>query len=236
MPVTGLPISTDIHSHILPGIDDGAPDVETAVELVRGLYNLGIRHTVATPHIIGDLYRNNASTIKAALLVLQDACAAAQINISIAAAAEYMLDDYFTKLLRSGEPMLTVHKKYLLTEQSYASPSPNLHETAFEIISEGYKPIMAHPERYHFYHGKFDNYSILKDMGFDLQVNLLSLTGYYGKPVAKAAKYILDNNLADFVATDLHHHRHLDALKRPSHLALFQQYAGQQAFNQFDRL
>lgn len=226
-----LPVDTDIHSHILPGIDDGSPDIETSVQLVKGIYNLGIRKTIATPHIIADLYRNTPATINEALEKLKIACKKEAIEIEITAAAEYMLDDYFIKLLRSGIPLLTIYKNIVLTEQSYATPTSNLNEISFELITAGYRPIMAHPERYAFYHNNYDNYQWLKDMGFLLQVNLLSLTGYYGKPVAKAAKYILENDMADFAGTDMHHERHLAMLQDSGNLYLFQEYLSKRKYN-----
>lgn len=228
-----LPIITDIHSHILPGIDDGAPDIATSIQLVKGIYALGIRKTVATPHIIGDLYRNTPATINQALQYLKNACEEEEIAIEISAAAEYMLDDYFLQLLRQPDPLLTIQDNFLLTEQSFASPTGNLHEIVFEIISAGYRPIMAHPERYSFYHQNHDNYSRLKDMGFLLQVNLLSLIGYYGKATAKAAKYIISNGLADLVGTDMHHDRHLEMLRHPKSLRLFDEFLGNKKFNEF---
>jgi protein-tyrosine phosphatase len=226
-----LPITTDIHSHILPGIDDGSPDIDTSIKLIKGIYDLGIRKTVATPHIIADLYRNTPETINAALEKLKPAVQAAGIDIEISAAAEYMLDDYFLKLLRSGHELLTLHHNIVLTEQSYASPTINLNEISFELISSGYRPIMAHPERYGFYHKDYDEYTHLKDMGFLLQVNLLSLTGYYGKPVARAAKFILENELADYVGTDMHHFRHLSLLSDKANLSLFNEYVPAGKFN-----
>ena len=231
-----LPIVTDLHSHILPGIDDGSPDIETSLQLIRGIHALGIRKTIATPHIISDLYRNTPAIINAALAEVKLACEAENIDIEISAAAEYMLDDYFLDLLRQPEPLLTIHKNYILTEQSFATPTENLHQIAFEIITLGYKPIMAHPERYHFYHQNYDAYSKLKDMGFLLQVNLLSLAGYYGKPVCKAAKYLLNNNLADLVGSDMHHDRNLDALQDEKNLRIFEEFAGNKRFNDLSTL
>lgn len=231
-----LPIVTDIHSHILPGIDDGAPDIEASIELIKGIYALGIRKTIATPHIISDIYRNTPEIISNALAKVQSACIAEGIDIEIAAAAEYMLDDYFIHLLHQPERLLTVHKNYILTEQSFATPTENLHQIAFEIVTMGYKPIMAHPERYHFYHQNYDAYHKLKDMGFLLQVNLLSLVGYYGKPVCRAAKYLLTNNLADLVGSDMHHERHLDALQDLKNLQIFEEFAGKNKFNDLTAL
>jgi protein-tyrosine phosphatase len=228
-----FPFDTDIHSHILPGIDDGSPDIETSVMLVKGIYDLGIRKTVATPHIIADMFRNTPATINTALDKVKEAVAKEGIDIEIKAAAEYMLDDYFLKLLRTEKKLLTIHNNIVLTEQSYATPSGNLNEISFELMTAGYKPIMAHPERYIFYQGKFEEFTHLKDMGFLLQVNLLSLTGYWGKGVAKAARYLFENNMVDFVATDLHHDRHLQALQHPANLELFRKVIGEKKFNDF---
>ena len=225
MPSAGqLPVSIDMHSHILPGIDDGSPDVETSLLLVRGLYDMGIRTCIATPHIIGDLYRNNDETIEPALLKLQQACTAAALPMQISAAAEYMLDDYFMELLRQQKPLRTLHKNILLTEIPYTSEPVNLDEILFNIITEGYRPVLAHPERYFYFHRNFEEYRRLKDLGFILQVNLLSLTGYYGKNPARAAKYMLDEGLAGLVGTDLHHGRHLTALQSTENLRLMHKH------------
>lgn len=224
-PFTGLlPVQVDMHSHILPGIDDGAPDLDTALLLVRGLYDLGIRTCIATPHVIGDMYRNTDSTIEDALQQLRNGCRSAAIDMNIRAAAEYMMDDYFMELLRDKVPLRTLKDNLLLTEITYTSEPIRLQEMVFNIITEGYKPVLAHPERYHYYHRNYEIYRKLKDLGFLLQVNMLSLTGYYGKEVAKAARYIYDNGLADLVGTDLHHDRHLLALQSESNHRLFNKY------------
>jgi protein-tyrosine phosphatase len=218
-----FPITTDIHSHILPGIDDGSPDVETSLTLIDGLIKLGITSSIATPHIIGDMYRNNAETIGAALDKLQKALAEKQIDFRVNAAAEYMLDDYFLALLKNKTPLLTLKDNKVLTEFSYAEKPYNIQQMVFSIITEGYQPLLAHPERYGYFHNDFKQYNSLKDLGFLLQVNLLSLTGYYGKPVAKAAAYIIKNDLASFTATDLHHERQMQALHHPTNRAIFEE-------------
>ncbi|HSN60041.1 MAG TPA: CpsB/CapC family capsule biosynthesis tyrosine phosphatase, partial [Ferruginibacter sp.] len=206
-----FPISTDMHSHILPGIDDGSPDVETSIELVKGLMQLGINRSIATPHVISDLYRNTPETIGNALKILQDELAAQQINFTVSAAAEYMLDPYFFELMESGERLLTLQDNIILTEFSFGFQPDNPKKMSFAIITQGYTPILAHPERYAYFHRDFKVYHLLQDMGFLLQVNLLSLTGYYGAPVAKAARYIIKNGLASYTGTDLHHARHMAA-------------------------
>ena len=216
-----FPVTTDMHSHILPGIDDGSPDVETSIELIKGLLALGITKSIATPHIIGDLYRNNADTIFAAMEKLQAALDKENIQFELSAAAEYMLDNYFFELLDNKTVMLTVKDKLILTEFSYSAIPSNPGQMVFSILTEGYTPILAHPERYAYYHPDYKQFDYLKDLGFLLQVNLLSLTGYYGKETAKAARYIIKNNLASFTATDLHHERHLAALSDEKNKKIF---------------
>lgn len=224
---------TDIHSHVLPGIDDGSPDIDTSVRLIRGLHDLGIRKIIATPHVISDLYRNTPQTISQALNLLKPVLEQEGLNIEIHTAAEYMMDDFFVKKLRSGEKLMTLRDWTVLTEQSYATPTTNLNEICFELITAGYQPVLAHPERYMFYHNDFSIYGRLKDQGFLLQVNMLSLTGYYGKPVAKAARFLFDHDLVDFVGTDLHHDRHLAMLRAPENQELFHKYIAGRNLNEF---
>ena len=226
-------LAQDIHSHILPGIDDGSPDVDTSLQLLRSLSDAGINKFICTPHIIGDMYRNTPTTINTALDNLKKACRQNGMRTEISAAAEYMLDDYFMELLRKKEPLLTLRKNYILTELSYSASPDNLEQISFEILTNNYQPLMAHPERYFYYHNNYDAYVRLKGLGFLLQVNLLSLAGYYGKHVAKAAKFILENNLADFVGTDLHHVNHLKVLTDVKSVALFEKYLGDKIYNEF---
>jgi protein-tyrosine phosphatase len=216
-----FPIGTDMHSHILPGIDDGSPDITTSIRLIRGLMELGINRSVATPHIIGDMYRNDTGTISGAMQLLQAELHKQEISFELSAAAEYMLDGYFFELLDNKTPLLTVKDNLVLTEFSYAAMPSGPEQMAFQLITEGYTPILAHPERYAYYHNDYKQYHFLKDLGFLLQVNLLSLTGYYGSAVARAAKYLVKNDLVSFAGTDLHHDRHLAALQDTSNRRLF---------------
>lgn len=227
-----FPIAADMHSHILPGIDDGSPDVETSLELIKGLMEIGLKKSVATPHIISDLYRNTPETIGNALDKLQAALDKNQINYKVSAAAEYMLDVWFFELLKTGQPLLTIKDNIILTEFSFSYMPSHPEEMSFSILTEGYTPILAHPERYGYYHENLRMYDRLKELGFLLQVNLLSLTGYYGKDVAKAAKYIIKNGLASFVGTDLHHHKHLDAFREAYTKGLFKELLGHQTWNE----
>lgn len=226
-------IKKDIHCHLLPGIDDGSPDVATSVDLIRQLLNAGFQEFICTPHIIGDLYRNTPETIHQALLKLKSALQAEGMNVRISAAAEYMLDDYFLELIGSGNRLLTLSENYLLTELPYTIPPGNLEELTFEINTQNYQPVLAHPERYAYYHRTPKIYARLKDLGFLLQINLLSLTGWYGKPVRLAAEYLLKNELVDLVGTDLHHYEHLEALINPRSQKIFKEKLGDRIFNDF---
>lgn len=226
-----FPVSTDIHSHILPGIDDGSPDVETSIMLIKGLMEMGVKKSVATPHVISDLYRNTPDTINQSLQLLKAELKKQKINFQVSAAAEYMMDAYFFELLQKGEKLLTIKDNIILTEFSYAMAPHNRQQMSFAIITEGYKPILAHPERYPYYNTSFKEFHELADLGFLLQVNLLSLTGYYGKDAAKAAAYMLKNDLVSYLGTDLHHDRHLDGLRMAVDRDIFRKYLDHKEWN-----
>ncbi|MBA2249553.1 MAG: capsular biosynthesis protein [Chitinophagaceae bacterium] len=231
-----LNLAGDIHSHILPGIDDGSPDIATSLQLIKAMKDIGIHKAVATPHIIGDMYRNTPETINAALAILNDACIKNNLNFEISAAAEYMLDDHFFSLLRRKEKLLTINKNYILTEFSYTSAPDNIEEMLFEILTEGYKPILAHPERYFYYYKNYKIFHKLREIGFLLQVNLLSLTGYYGIAAVKVAKYLFENELVDFVGTDMHHWRHAETLLKKENIILLNKFIGEKKYNDFEAL
>ncbi|MDE3214064.1 MAG: histidinol phosphatase [Bacteroidota bacterium] len=227
-------IRQDIHNHLLPGIDDGSPDIKTSIALIKQLKEAGFSKFICTPHIISDLYRNTPQTIESALANLEGACLVYDVDVQLSAAAEYMMDDYFMELLRKKTPLLTLTGNFVLTELSYAMAPSNLEKIAFELVTSNYQPIMAHPERYHYYHKKPEAYSRMKELGFKLQVNLLSLTGYYGKPAAQAARYLFEQGLVDFVGTDLHHQKHLDTLLADSSRKIFFEVLGDRVFNTFE--
>jgi protein-tyrosine phosphatase len=207
-----FPISTDIHSHILPGIDDGSPDIDTSVELVKGLMDLGFRRSVATPHIISDMYRNTPETIRAARDILREELKRRSIDFQVDAAAEYLMDEIFFEKIEKGEALLCIKDKIILTEFGWGAMPENPKQMSFSIITSGYTPILAHPERYSYFQNNFKAYHFMQDLGFLLQVNLSSLTGYYGPGAMKAAKYIIKNNLCSFLGTDLHNTKHLQLL------------------------
>lgn len=203
-------LRTDMHSHILPGIDDGAKDIEASIGLIKGLMALGYKRFIATPHIISDLHPNTPESIAAAASILQEALEKEGLAVEIGYAAEYMMDGEFEGLMEKG-PLLKLADDYVLVETMFMAEPPNLSTVLFDMQTHGYKPIVAHPERYHFVFNKPGKAERMKDRGALLQINALSLTGYYGKNEKHTAIQLLEAGLVDFIGTDIHHERHLKA-------------------------
>lgn len=206
-------IGADMHSHLLPGLDDGLTTVEESVAFISELQQLGYSKLICTPHIISDMYPNSPQTILPKLEEVRTALKEKNINVTIEAGAEYMVDIEMEKYVLSGAPLLTFGKNLILIEMSYVGPSPNMEQLIFQLRIKGLRPILAHPERYVYYHQNLENYQRYLDLGCILQVNLLSLLGYYGKPVKIIAERLLKNNMVELLGTDMHHERHLAALK-----------------------
>jgi tyrosine-protein phosphatase YwqE len=205
-------IGVDIHSHLIPGVDDGAKDLKDSIELIKGLKDLGFKKIITTPHIYSDYYPNTSNRLLAGLDTLRQGLKAANIDIEVSCAAEYFMDEIFEKHLNEND-ILTVYDNYVLVEMSFFSESIRLEEYLFKMQIKGYQPILAHPERYTYYAKNFERFQNLKDRGCKLQLNLLSLTGHYGKEVKDLAIQLLDANLYDFVGTDTHNVEHLEKLK-----------------------
>jgi protein-tyrosine phosphatase len=202
----------DIHSHIIPNIDDGSKTLEESVALLEKMNDLGITNFVFTPHIMEGVWENSSAKIKDHFTLLKKHLATTELKyLSIRYSAEYMLDNNFSKLL-SKKDILPIKDNYILVEMSYLNPPLNLYEQLFNIQIAGYKPILAHPERYSFLHNNFNEYTKLKEAGCKFQLNLLSLTNYYGKEVHKVALQLIKNKMIDFVGSDTHHQKHLQAL------------------------
>lgn len=220
-PLLGPPLAmlgTDMHSHLLPGLDDGAETVEHSLELLRELRALGFRKLIMTPHIMGDFYKNTPEGIRAALAVLRTAAEAAGLgDMALDCAAEYYLDEWLGRKLAAGTELLTFggERRYLLLETSFLNEPLNLYGTIFDLKAAGYRPILAHPERYVYYYGRFAEIEKLRqDYGVLLQLNLNSLAGYYSPAARQVAEKLIDGGLVDFVGTDTHHLRHTEALAR----------------------
>ncbi|PJJ54578.1 tyrosine-protein phosphatase YwqE [Hymenobacter chitinivorans DSM 11115] len=208
-------LEVDMHSHLLPGLDDGAETVEQSVELLRALRALGYRKLVMTPHIMGDFYKNTPEGVRAALKQLQDAATAAGItDVTLECAAEYYLDEWLQQKIESKEPLLSFggDKRYVLFETSYINEPFNFAETVFNLKSAGYQPVLAHPERYTYFYGRFEDLAKVRENGVLLQLNLNSLAGYYSAGAKRVAEKLIDAGLVDLVGTDAHNLKHTDTL------------------------
>ncbi|MGH1433696.1 MAG: tyrosine-protein phosphatase [Lewinella sp.] len=206
-------LALDLHSHLLPGIDDGAKDVGHSLALIRRLQGMGFTRLFTTPHIMADMYPNTPEIIGEKLAEVRAAMKDVGLNIPIDAAAEYLMDEAFGEKIKAGS-LLTLPGNRVLVEMSFVSAPPNLGQHIFQLQTKGYKVLLAHPERYLFFRDNFKKYKELKDRGVEFQLNLLSLVGYYGKPTQDNAKALLKAGMIDYLGSDLHHERHADNLER----------------------
>ncbi len=214
-------LGTDMHSHLLPGLDDGVPTLDEALEVIESLGRLGYRRVVTTPHVMWERYQNTSQIIQDKLRIVQEAVKKAGIPVEITAAAEYMLDDHFAEILRDKDLLTLDKERRVLVEMSFLHPPLALQQYLFDLQKLGYKPVLAHPERYPFYHLKLDEYQALKAAGCQFQVNILSITGHYGPDVQQSAQLLLRHGLVDYLGTDAHRIRHahtLHAALRSGHL------------------
>ncbi|WP_394972434.1 tyrosine-protein phosphatase [uncultured Croceitalea sp.] len=208
----------DMHNHILPGIDDGAKNVEESIELIKGFSEFGVDRFICTPHIMHNYYDNTPKTIKKAFKKLDKALKANQLeNIKVKYAAEHMIDDNFEHLLQNDR-ILLLNSNCLLIEMSYLQASINLDVSIKKITQRQIYPVLAHPERYIYLHKNINIYKKIKNQGILFQLNMLSLTDYYGKEIQQIAFKLLENNMYDFIASDVHNMKHLKYLKE--HLIL----------------
>ena len=202
----------DIHSHLLPGIDDGATDISNTIKLLEGIRKIGFTKCILTPHTLPEIWENTSDGIKETFHTTKNNLEEPLQTMLHRAASEYMINEAFLDRLHS-EPLLTIKDNIVLIEMSYMNPPLALKEIIFEIQIKGYQPLLAHPERYLFYHQDTKMYTTLKELDVKFQMNLLSSVGYYGSKVAIAADFLLKENYIDFVGTDVHHMKHIGAFE-----------------------
>jgi len=203
----------DMHSHFLPGIDDGASTLEESVEMISRMRDMGYTHLITTPHVMWDCYRNDPETILGVLEEVREACVENGIDIHLDAAAEYFIDEHFLELVNTNGELLTLPDNRILIELPFTTPLLNLSETIFLILSKGYKPVLAHPERYTYFGNNLEIYRQLVMQGCELQLNALSLQRYYGGESLRIAQWLLKNELITFLGSDAHHINHVKLLK-----------------------
>lgn len=207
-PVDLSVLKTDVHSHLIPGIDDGAKNMEDALDLIRGLVDLGYSKLITTPHIMSDYYKNTPEIILSGRDKVREALVKHNIDIPFDAAAEYYIDDSLEAKIKKKE-LLTFGDNYVLFEMPFISEPPNVGRIAFEMQMAGYKPVLAHVERYAFWHQEYEKYEQMQEKGVILQLNMNSLSGHYGPGVKKIAERLIKEERISIVSSDCHHEQHI---------------------------
>ena len=188
---------TDRHSHVLFGVDDGLKTLENSLAVLEYMESVGISTLWCTPHIMEDV-PNTTARLKERF---EQLTAAYKGPIKLHLAAEYMLDNLFEKRLVERD-ILTMEDDIVLVETSANIPPVNFYEVLSEILRAGYRPMLAHPERYRYL--KEDGYERLKKMGVRFQMNLASVVGYYGQTANNKALWLLEKGYYDEFGSDCH--------------------------------
>lgn len=204
---------TDVHSHLLPGIDDGSKNMDETIAMLAKFESLGFKKVITTPHIMSDYYKNTPEIILEKLNEVKSVAKQLNLTIEIEAAAEYYNDEYFIQLIKEKN-LLTFGDNYVLVEFAFMSEPTNIQSMFFELLSSGYNPVLAHFERYAYWWGSTQIAEELRAKGVKIQMNLNSLSGHYGPEVKKQAKTLIDKGLVDFVGTDCHRMDHLMLLEK----------------------
>ena len=204
-------LKTDIHSHFIPGIDDGSPDMETTIALIEKMQALGFEKIITSPHVMSDFYQNSSEIILNGLADVRKELKARNINMEIDAVAEYYVDYEFEQKI-GKEKFLTFGDNYILVELSFMQAPRNLFEIIFKLQLEGYRVVLAHPERYNYYTMK--DYEEFLSRGVILQINFLSLIGYYSPQVKKKTESLINSDMVRLVGTDCHNMIHAELYKK----------------------
>jgi protein-tyrosine phosphatase len=207
-----LPLGTDIHSHLLAGIDDGVKSIPEAERIILEFQKLGYSKLITTPHIMSDHYKNDPGIINEKLRELQSHILSRGIQMKVEAAAEYYLDENLLKQVEAGQQLLTLGKNYLLFETNFLSEPFQLKDFIFKITTQGYKPVLAHPERYQYM--SLQKAEDLRDRGVLFQINTLSLLGYYSKPIQSLAYQLIDKGWIEYLGSDCHNEMHMRILSQ----------------------
>lgn len=206
-------LEVDMHSHLIPGIDDGSKSLEESIALIKRLKGYGYRKLITTPHIMSEFYKNTPEIIQIGLAELRHTLAKEELDMEIHAAAEYYMDEIFLEKVQGGQKLLTISKNYVLVETGFISKPQMLLEILFEMEMQGYKPILAHPERYQYLIQDKKLVSDLIDRDIYFQTNLLSMTGFYSKQIKTFAELLIDEKKVKLLGTDCHNERYLDMLE-----------------------
>jgi len=200
----------DIHSHVLPGIDDGAKNIEDSFFLMEEMKKMGFKKCITTPHTMNSVWDNTPESIEEAHIKITSAQKI--VPVELRTASEYLLDESVVIKAQKGQ-LLTLKDNFILVELSYLNPPIQLYDFIYQIQLSGYNIVIAHPERYTYFHSNKKELKKLKKSGCLFQLNLLATVGYYGKDVARIASYLLKENMYDFAGSDIHHKNHIYAFQ-----------------------
>lgn len=199
-------LTADVHSHILPGVDDGSPDLDHSLAILGRLKELGIRRFTFTPHVSRSMFPNEAADLRERFARFKAQLPPELSGLDFRLGSEYMIDEFFSGI----SDRLCYSDGHILIEMSYYERSREIKDTVFNLQMEDLKPILAHPERYVFYQKVFDKkkgveeLKTLRDMGCELQLNIMSLTGAYGERSLGIVHWLLDNDMYSYIGTDVH--------------------------------
>lgn len=216
-----LPYKRELHCHIIPGVDDGSPDIEFSLQYLQALTELGLQKIIFTPHHTEPNFMNTPAKIHPLFDDLKMRAAKQEIPLEFENFSfEYRLDESFLNMMNSGKwgdqscQLRPLKDHYLLIENSFVQPLLNLDDVLFKLQEQGWYLIMAHPERYSYYSRKgIKAYEHLQSVGVEFQCNLLSFSGYYGEASQKMAFKLLDEGYVNFLGSDLHNMRHVNLIK-----------------------
>ncbi len=209
-----LKLKVDIHSHLLPGLDDGVKTFEESLEILKELQNQGYQKVITTPHIYPEVYPNTPDQIEEKFIELQAYLKKSGLQIQVEFAAEYFMDVSFLEALNKGERILTFGGKYVLFETPFLSKPLIFDEVVFQLKSKGYIPVLAHPERYLYLENEMSWLEEISSRGVLFQINIPSLLGVYGDDVKKMALSLIKESKASFLGSDLHRVKQLPVVKQ----------------------
>jgi protein-tyrosine phosphatase len=204
-------LGCDVHSHFIPGIDDGAQTLEQSIELITSMAQLGYRKVITTPHSMADGYKNSSEIILGGLEKLRAGVRSAGIDMEVGAAAEYYLDHALEEQVNAGT-VLTFGNKFLLFELPFIGEPAMLRQVVFQMQTQGYRPVLAHPERYSFWYNDFNKFTELKERGVLFQLNLVALSGAYGPQAKQVAERMIDAGYYELLGSDCHNMNHVQAI------------------------
>lgn len=218
----------DMHCHLLPGIDDGPATIEESLAIIKAMVNVGYRGAICTSHIFPEVYDNKAEDMLHGVDSLQSALQKNNIDFTLKASAEYMIDRQFIELAKSKKLLAFGKKNYVVVETGFTQENPYFDEAIYEMQCAEYSPILAHPERY-LYLSKsksIEAFEKIIDKGIELQINLFSFTGLYGRIAKEVAEVLLKNNFVHWIGTDIHKSQQIPFLEKANRLKTLSQSMG----------